>query len=242
MRYAIFSDVHSNLEALEAVMDSYKKEGIDKYLCIGDLIGYGANPRECIEKVRSIASVVCAGNHDWAAVRLFSLEYFNSDARSAILWTRHLLSQGHQGFLESLKLTFKNEDLILVHGTLNNPHEFNYLSDAYIAEETFRLMDRNVCFVGHTHQPQIFSKDQNERIYAHKEAAVTLSNANKYIVNVGSVGQPRDGDPHASYCIYDSKEREIQIKRVKYNAEAARKKIIEKGLPKFLGDRLIAGR
>lgn len=242
MRYAIFSDIHSNLEALMSVLSKLDQERVDRYLCVGDIVGYGANPRECIDLVKILPIDVVAGNHDWASVGLFSLEYFNEEAQDAISWTKTNLRKQDKEFLESLKLTFKNDSLTLVHGTLNNPQDFNYLTSPYIAEETFKLSQTPICFVGHTHQPIIYSLDKEEHILLYKQTKVILDKSQKYIVNVGSVGQPRDLDPKASYCIFDTQRNEIEIKRTSYDVNLARKKIIEEGLPEFLGDRLLSGR
>lgn len=242
MRYGIFSDIHSNLEAFDSVIRAYKSEAIDRYLCIGDVIGYATNPKECIKKVNKLAMITVAGNHDWAAVNLFSLDYFNETAKEALLWTRSNIDHKDRIFLESLKLTYKNKELTLVHGTLDNPQEFNYMTDGYIAEETFRILDTNICFVGHTHHPGAFIKDKDESIHYRQDDSYDIKPDNKYIINVGSVGQPRDGNPKAAYCIYDSEKREVRIKRIVYDFESSRKKIIELGLAKFLGDRLLLGR
>jgi len=242
MRYGIFSDIHSNLEALDAVIKAYKKEKIDKYLCIGDVVGYASNPRECISIIKALAMITVAGNHDWASVNLFSIDYFNPHAKEAILWTRRNLDDSDRNLLESLKLIYKNEDLTLVHGTLDNPGDFNYMTDSYIAQDSFRLLETNICFVGHTHVAGTFIKDKFERIDYRQDNSMAISPENKYIVNVGSIGQPRDGNPQASYCIYDSGKKEVQIKRIDYDIETTRKKIIDAGLPRFLGDRLLLGR
>ena len=242
MRYGIFSDIHSNLEALHACLAAFEKESIDKYLCIGDVVGYGANPGECINKVREISAFTCAGNHDWASVNLFPLDRFNPYAKEAVIWTKNNLLESGRVFLESLKLIFEDNEITLVHGTLDHPNEFNYLTDAYIAEETFKLMNTHVCFVGHTHNPGIFSKDSRGHIYYRKENQMYLNDIDSYIVNVGSVGQPRDGNPDAAFCIYDTQKRSLEIKRVSYDIKSARSKIIDSGLPRFLGDRLISGR
>lgn len=242
MRCGIFSDIHSNLEALEAVIRAYKKESIDKYLCVGDVVGYGANPKECIKKVNSLAAVTIAGNHDWASVKLFSLDYFNEETREAISWTMRNLDTKDCDFLGALKLVYKDETLTLVHGTLDYPRDFNYMTDGYIAEETFRLMQTNICFVGHTHLPSTYIKDNLERILYYEEPITYIRPQNKYIINVGSVGQPRDGNRKASYCIYDTDKKIVQIKRVDYNVNAARKRIIKCGLPQLFGDRILRGK
>lgn len=242
MRYGIFSDVHANLEALEAVAKSLKAEQIDRYFCIGDLVGYGANPNECVDKVRSLAALSVAGNHDWASVNLFSMKYFNPEAADAILWTRQRLNPESTNFLEALKLIFLNEDFTLAHGTLDNPQEFNYLLDGFSAWETFQLLKTKVCFIGHTHIPLVFIKDKSDEVYIEKDDIINLAEDKTYIINAGSVGQPRDGNPQASYCIFDTQDKEVRIKRVSYDFKKARKKIIDAGLPKFLGDRLLSGK
>ncbi len=241
MRYGIFADIHSNLEALEAVIKAYKKEAIDKYLCAGDIVGYAADPCACIEKIGSLSPAIVAGNHDWAAVGLFPEEYFNPMARQAISWTRSNLDDKAGDFLRSLKLVFRINDFVMVHGTPQKPEDFDYLSDGRIAEEAFGGMDANICFVAHTHVPAVYIKDAGKLPCYAAEDRVEIEAGNRYIVNVGSVGQPRDGDPRAAYCVYDTDKKSIQIKRVDYDVETARKKIISAGLPRRLGDRLLTG-
>lgn len=242
LRYGIFSDVHSNLEALDAVIKAYGREEIDKYLCVGDVVGYGANPKECIEKIRLLVMITVAGNHDWASVSLFSTDYFSPNALEAVFWTQRNLDEGGRYFLKHLMPIYKNEDLTLVHGTLDEPGDFNYMTDGYIASRTFGLLETDICFVGHTHVPGVFIKSENAHIRYQEENNINIKGGSKYIINVGSVGQPRDGDPGAAYCIYDTKKKNVQIKRISYDIQAARGKIINAGLPGFLGERLLAGR
>jgi len=241
MRYGIFADIHSNLEALEAVIRSYRDESIDKYLCLGDVVGYASNPRECVEKIKMLSMITVAGNHDWAAVDLFPADYFNPVARQAIFWTRDSLDDNGRCFLESLKLLYKNEDLTLVHGTLDRPEDFSYMTDDHIAGETFDLLENKICFVGHSHVAGVFIKDRDGRINYCLDNCIGIKNRNKYIVNVGSVGQPRDGNPEAAYCIYDTDKKEIQIKRTAYDIKTTKEKVVNAGLPRFLADRLSAG-
>jgi len=242
MRYGIFSDIHSNLEALEAVIVAYKKETIDKYLCGGDIVGYAANPNECIKKVRELALITVAGNHDWASVNLFATDYFNPLASEAVSWTTHNLNEGGRHFLEQFQLIYKNEDLTLVHSTLDDPQDFNYMTDDYVAAKTFQLLETNICFIGHTHIAEVFIRGQDERVYYQGNSEIDIKEGNKYIINVGSVGQPRDGNPQAAYCIYDTERKKVQIKRINYDIHTAREKIIAGGLPGFLGERLLVGR
>ncbi len=242
MRYAIFSDVHSNREALQAVLKALEEEQVDKYLCAGDIVGYAADPKECIDTVRPLAEAVVAGNHDWASAGMVAIDYFNPFAKEAVLWTTRTLGKQDISFLGSLQLTYRNEDLTMVHGTLDEPEEFNYLVDEHSARLTFGALEGRVCFLGHSHIAGIFVKDGRGAVRYLKEPCVAIEDNSQYIVNVGSVGQPRDGDPRAAYCVYDTAERQICIKRAGYDVERARGKIIEAGLPAILGDRLLSGR
>ncbi len=242
MRYGIFSDVHANLEALEAVLVAYKKEAIDEFIYGGDIVGYGANPKECITRVKAIAKVAVAGNHDWASVDLFPTTYFNPLAAQAVSWTRQNLDPADEQFLKSLQLIFKNADLTLVHGTLHNPEEFDYMMDGYAADQTFEILETDICFLGHSHLPGFFIQDKDKRISYQEKGTLAIEKDKQYIVNVGSVGQPRDHNPDAAYCIYDTDKKRVEIKRIKYDIETARKKIINAGLPEFLGDRLLSGK
>ena len=242
MRYGIFSDIHSNFEALSAVIRAYQKENINTYLCIGDLVGYGANPIECIEKVKDLASFIVAGNHDWASVDLFSIDFLNPLAAEAILWTKKMLSDSDRAYLASLKLVYKNDDLTLAHGTLDKPQEFSYMVDDYAASESFNWLETNILFVGHTHVPGVFIQDKDGHIIYNRNNVTEVEPEKKYIVNVGSVGQPRDANPKAAYCVYDSDKKTVEIKRVPYDIETTANKIIHSGMPHFLADRLFEGR
>lgn len=242
MRYGIFSDVHSNLEALDAVIKAYSQEEIDQYLCVGDVVGYAADPKACIDKVKALAMLTVAGNHDWASVNLFSIDYFNPAAKKAILWTKQNLDQSCKNFLETLKLTFVNQDLTLVHGTLEDPENFYYMMDSFRVALTFGLLKTNLCFVGHSHIAGVFAQKEDGSIDYLEDPHINIKDKNKYIINVGSVGQPRDGDSRAAYCIYDSDKKEAWIKRTSYDVAASAQKIIDAGLPKFLAERLSVGR
>ena len=242
MRWGIFSDIHSNLEALQAVIKAYKSEGIDEYLCLGDVVGYGANPAECIEATKDITQIIIAGNHDWAVAGLFSLEYFNDWAKQAVIWTQKKIDSAERNFLASLRLIYENEDFILVHGSLDQPGEFNYMTDSQRASQTFALMKKTICFLGHTHSADIFIQDKEGRIDYQREARLKLKEGYRYIVNVGSVGQPRDNNERASFCVYDTAKGEVLIKRVSYDIKSAQEKIVVAGLPPFLAARLSMGR
>jgi len=240
MRYAIFSDIHSNLEALENVLAAYEKEDIDKYFCVGDIVGYGANPRECIKVIQDRKINTVAGNHDWASAGKFKIEFFNPYAREAVLWTREQISKEEINYLSNLDLVYCEEDFCLVHGTLNKPEYFDYLFELSDARNTFDHMDVSLCFVGHTHYPVIFIKDRMKAAYS-KVNDIHIESGKQYIVNVGSVGQPRDGDSRGCLCVYDSDKKTVQIKRFEYDIKSAQAKILKAKLPTLLATRLGLG-
>jgi predicted phosphodiesterase len=242
MRYGIFSDVHSNLEALEAVITAYQTEAIDEYLCVGDIVGYGANPCECLQRVRGMVLLSVAGNHDWGSCDLFNTDYFNAFAKRAVFWTRERLRQEERDYLRSLKLVFEKDNFILVHSMLIHPEEFRYMQDGGSVYTSLEVLSNQVLFIGHTHKAGIFIKNKEGVVYYTKEPAVKIIAGSKYIINVGSVGQPRDGNPQAAYCIFDTAKKQIEIKRSPYDIKAAQDKIIRVGLPRFLADRLTWGR
>ncbi len=242
MRYAIVADIHGNLEAFIEVKKQFKKENIDKYICLGDIVGYGANPKECIELSKKLFDVIIAGNHDWAAAGIFALSHFNLYARKAVEWTEHIISKENKQFLKSLPLYIEMEGFEIVHGSLYHPDEFNYIFNETDAQKTFNLMKSQICFIGHSHAPIILIKDKDDKINYSTTNEMQLSGDNKYIINVGSVGQPRDGNPKASFCIFDTEKRQIQIRRISYPVAIAQEKIINTGLPHFLAIRLAGGR
>ena len=241
MRYGIISDIHGNLEALEAAIDALSREKIDRYLCVGDIVGYGADPGECIEKTKSLNPIIVLGNHDAASAGITDTEKFTDAARKAVIWTKKNLKESDIAFLKGLSLIYKNEDLVLAHGTLHEPEKFHYMLDDVTARETFNLMTRAICFVGHSHAPGIFSYKGDRLDYFYKEKT-KLSRGELLIVNAGSVGQPRDGDPRLSYSVYDTEALQVELKRITYDIPKAQKKIVDAGLPAFLAYRLGAGR
>lgn len=241
MRWGIFGDIHGNLEALEAVLTALKAEHIDKYLCLGDIVGYGADPTRCIAEIKALGPTTIAGNHDWASVELFDIGYFNPHAKQAVLWTRQNLSDQDKQFLKSLELVYQEKELTLVHGNLQNPERFEYIFDISSARESFNLLGTKICFIGHSHKPAIFIKQDKNYTYTFQNN-LKIEAAQSYIVNAGSVGQPRDGDPQATYLVYDSQSRQLQIKRISYDIQKAQDKIVKAGLPMVLAERLSYGR
>jgi diadenosine tetraphosphatase ApaH/serine/threonine PP2A family protein phosphatase len=240
MRYGIFSDVHSNLEAFQAVYDYYKKQKIDKFIFLGDIIGYGADPRQVISLLKTLNPRCIAGNHDWALLDKFSIDRFNPQAKEAILWTKTELFPEQIRYLRTFELTHETDDFICVHGSLEEPHKFNYILDTTDAEINFPLLKKKICFVGHSHRREVFclKEDRSSRLFTN---TIKIRNDEKYIINVGSVGQPRDRDPRASLCVYDSDKNIVIFKRLDYNIKGAAAKILKAGLPSVLAERLYIG-
>ena len=244
MRYGIFSDVHSNLEAFTAVINAYKNENIDKYIFAGDIVGYAANPRECIALLKGIDPIAVCGNHDWAVAGKTSIDNFNEYAKAAVLWTKEAISNDEKKYLGDMELEYKNEDLTVVHGSLDDPEDFNYIFNFYDATKTLEVLKTRVCFVGHSHAPLILYSDikqENRFPKDIKQEKIKLEQDKKYLINVGSVGQPRDFDPRACYCVFDTDKKEIELKRVKYDIKTAQEKILRAGLPEILANRLGRG-
>lgn len=233
--------MHSNLEALEGVVANLKKEGVDNFIFLGDIVGYASNPSECISITRELAYFCVAGNHDWGCAGKFSLDYFNSEAKEAIEWTVPRLNSQELNFLSDLKLVIVTDEFTLVHSTLYRPERFGYIFDSREASFSFSRLKTPLCFLGHTHVPVIFVQDRSNQIYCVRNNHIFIKEDLRYIVNVGSVGQPRDGNPCSSYCIYDTDSKLIQLKRVSYNVALAHRKIIDSGLPSVLADRLLRG-
>ncbi|MGB2705309.1 MAG: metallophosphoesterase family protein [Candidatus Omnitrophota bacterium] len=240
MRYGIIGDIHGNLEAFETALEALSHERIDKYLCVGDIVGYGTDPRECIKMTRDLGAVTVCGNHDAACIGRADINYFNNPAQAAIMWTKQTLSENDLAFLKGLDLTYRNEHLTLVHGTLAEPEEFHYMFDGVAARGTLNLMETDICFVGHSHMPGIFLLRNGGLKYFYKEKT-KMSRDEKLIVNTGSIGQPRDGDPRLCYCVYDTDTGFVELKRIQYDIEKAQKKTLKAGLPAFLAYRLGVG-
>lgn len=241
MRYAIVSDIHGNLEALEAVIKALSTESIDKYICVGDIVGYGADPVDCVQRMKELNATIVCGNHDWACAGKIDVNWFNHYAREAVLWTRTALGFDDLNFLRSLMLVEEVNHFTVVHGTLHRPEKFEYMLDITEAFQSQRLCKTQVCVVGHTHIPSIV-EFRGSDINVIDSNIAKVNAGCKYVINAGSVGQPRDGDSRACYCGYDTDTSEFHIKRVDYDIETARSKIIKANLPRIFADRLAVGR
>ena len=240
MKYGILGDIHANLEALEAVVGEMDRQGVQKYVSVGDLVGYGANPRECIKLVRDLGSVVTAGNHDFAAVDKLNIDFFNTYARESALWTRRTISDDDKSYIRSLKLVEPVDNFTVVHSTLYSPELFEYIQTSYDAHLAFEQQQTPLAFMGHSHVPVNFFKRKN--VSFNMETEVSVDESMKIMINVGSVGQPRDENPDPVCCVYDTDTQKVRMTRVRYDVEQASRKIIQAGLPEILAERLKYGR
>ena len=242
MRYGVFGDIHANLHAFSAVLDAYESERIDTYLCTGDLVGYGAFPKECIDLTRERCAHVVAGNHDFAVCGRLTLEFFNTYAKAAVLWTREALSKEDMDYLRDLPLMADVDPTVtLAHATIYDAYTFDYIQTQYDAHLSLKELGTQCGFVGHSHIPITFAL-KNQAVSWTMEPTIDLDTCEKVLVNVGSVGQPRDENPMAAYAILDTQEREICIKRVEYDIDAAVAAIAKHNLPDILGERLRLGK
>lgn len=244
MRYAIVADIHANLAAFTAVLEDIgRRGGVEELWCLGDVIGYGPDPHQCIELLRQRHHICVAGNHEWAAIGKIDTAYFNPAAAAAGHWTAQQLSPEDALFLESLPLTLEKGDFTLAHGSPREPVR-EYLRSTATALENFAHFQSPFCLVGHSHVPLVFEYDKTGTCSLSEfpdNAVLTLAE-NRLIINPGGIGQPRDGDPRASYAIYDGETRSVTHYRVPYDIEATQSRMMEHGLPPSLVTRLSYGR
>jgi len=240
MKYAIISDIHSNFEALTACFEVIDQEKVDAVACLGDIIGYGASPNECVEMVRDRAQFVVVGNHDCAVVGQTDTEYFNHDARSAVFWTRQELSPENQDYLKALPDTLEIGRSLLVHASPSNPREWRYIFYIREAQREFAAFSQQICFIGHSHWPTFFVERDGEYTQV-APPEIVVKPEERAMVNVGSVGQPRDGDPRAAFAFFDDATGRVEIRRVFYDVERVRGRILDTDLPRSAADRLVWG-
>ena len=240
MRYAVFGDVHANLEALQAVLEECDKLEAEKYLCIGDIVGYNADPAKCMDKIKTLPLAgVVKGNHDEQASEDTELAGFNAQAAMAIEWTRNNLSADQRDWLRRLRLTMQIGKITIVHASLDSPKRWGYIFDKLSAGASFSYQFSQICFCGHSHVPLAFEKFGT--IQGGKYTEIKIQPGHKYLINVGSVGQPRDGDWRAAFVIYDSDKGLVTLHRIPYDIKKAQEKIIKAGLPERLALRLEKG-
>jgi diadenosine tetraphosphatase ApaH/serine/threonine PP2A family protein phosphatase len=239
-RIAIFSDVYGNLEALQTVLEKISEVKVDRIICLGDVIGYGADPNACLKQVCEVSDTVIAGNHDWAAVGLEDPGFFNPVALAAIQWTVQMLKEDHADLLRSCALAKDANTCRYTHTSPADPGCWEYyLHDPEDGWTALIQTDFQMCFVGHSHRAFVCSASQKTTLM--REGEVQLSDTDRYLVNVGSVGQPRDGDARASFAVWDREDRSLRLHRVSYDVETARAKILAAGLPAFLAERIGIG-
>ncbi|NOY75347.1 MAG: metallophosphoesterase family protein [Kiritimatiellaeota bacterium] len=264
MKYAVISDIHANLEALTVVLDKCKEANVEKYICLGDIVGYNANPSECMELVRNLDLVACVkGNHDeYASCDDEEMLGFNPHAKQAVLWTKAHLTEEQRSWLSKLpmKKTVRGSNISIVHATLDSPDAWGYIFDTHHATDNFSYQFTQLCFCGHSHVPIAFFKkpltmgreNPVQEIDSWRTPAgppeelpdhmnIEMEKGWKYLINVGSVGQARNKDPVASFVIYDSDLGIVTRHRLQYDIESTQKKIIEAGLPERLALRLQRG-
>jgi diadenosine tetraphosphatase ApaH/serine/threonine PP2A family protein phosphatase len=239
-KIAILGDIHSNLDALEVVLADAVDQGAEEYFCTGDVVGYNACPHECLEIIRSLGCPVVKGNHDHYVASERNLEDFNPHAAAVVEWTRGQLTDEELQYLRDLPFSVTKAGMTLVHSTMDNPENFGYVFDNYQAETNFIYQKTPICFHGHTHCPMIYEK-QLSGIYRIEPQDFDLKPGRKYFINVGSVGQPRDGDPRATYVIYDTAARRVTFRRLEYDIAAAQARVRAAGLPERLAERLAYG-
>lgn len=240
MRTAIFGDIHANLEALEAVLEDAADQGVTDYVCLGDVVGYNADPSACLNIIREMGCPTVKGNHDKDASEDHSLDSMNPVAATALNWTREQLDEDQRSWLRRLRMVRQVADYTIVHSTLDQPVHWNYVTNRFDAMSNFSYQFTQLCFHGHTHVPRVYIK--SDKVREVPAESVEIEAKSKYFINVGSVGQPRDGDPRACYAIYDQDSKLVVFRRVNYNLPKTQRKIIEAGLPEMLAERLEEGR
>jgi predicted phosphodiesterase len=240
MRFAIFGDIHANLHALHAVLSDAREQLCTHYVCMGDVVGYNAFPKQCIEIIRNLECPVVKGNHDEQASMMGDQEGFNPLAEEAMNWTRDQLSPADKEWLRSLRLQRQVRDFTIVHATLDTPHKWGYVFNQLDAAASFSYQHTSVCFIGHTHTPKAYVRDGSVRTIPLD--TLVLQQGKRYLINVGSVGQPRDSDWRSAYCVYDTNTNEVTLRRVEYDLAGAQQAILDSGLPRKLAERLAVGK
>jgi putative phosphoesterase len=243
LRIGIFSDVHANLEALQSVLKFFLREKVNQHLIIGDLVGYGASPNECIKLIKQLKCSCVAGNHDCAVLDKTDTRHFNDAAKKVIEWTKNQLTDESIEFLSNLQLIVSVNQKVLVHSTPQNPEEWKYIFALKQGQNEFKFFREQICIIGHSHIPFVIEKDEVKNEYRTiNEPKFKIKEKSRYIINVGSVGQPRDGNVNACIMILDTLTNYIEYNRIEYNIILAQKKILRAGLPGILAERLAEGK
>lgn len=239
-KFAILGDIHSNWEALSVVLQDAAAQGVTHYLCVGDIVGYNANPSECLEKLRELKCLTVRGNHDHYCSNNDRLVDFQPLAADVVNWTRKQLTPDQSAFLRELPYVAKTDGFTLVHSTLDMPDRWGYVFDSLDAEANFNYQSTALCFYGHTHLPVAFEREH--RVVRSSYTKLKIARGKRYFINVGSVGQPRDGDPRAGYVVYNMATHEVELRRLPYDLKVTQDKVRRAGLPDRLASRLEHGR
>jgi diadenosine tetraphosphatase ApaH/serine/threonine PP2A family protein phosphatase len=243
MRYLLISDVHGNLEALQATLEFSEKLEPYQLMCLGDIVGYGADPANCIDTIGNRANLILAGNHDLAAADMIPFDDFNPIARQAIEWTRSVLSPEDKELLSNLPLQYIDGDYCFTHASPIDPMKFSYIRTLEDVAQVFGHIGQKFCFVGHTHLPVIVRMNETTgKMEIVREDKICIEDKYRYFVNVGSIGQPRDNNPDACLLLLDEEEETIEFLRAPYDISASQEKILTEGLPSFLAERLLLAR
>jgi len=240
MKYAIIADIHANLDALQVVLEDIRTQSATHIVCLGDVVGYNAQPKECLNIIRQMNIPCVKGNHDEYCSTDNHLDGFNPHAAEAVHWTRNQLSEDDKRWLRELKYSRMAANFTMVHATLDAPERWGYVFDKLAAAASFPYQNTQMCFFGHTHVPVAFMRDTVVRGGTYSKFKVDP--AKKYFINVGAVGQPRDNNPKSAYVLYDMDAQTIELRRLDYDIAAAQKKILAAGLPERLAERLAFGR
>lgn len=238
MRLAVLSDIHANLEALEAVRRAGEERGVERWVCLGDIVGYGADPQACLEQVRQWMAFCVMGNHDQAVAGLVDLEYFNHYARRAAEWTAAQLRSEQRQYLAGLPLSVAEGNALYVHAHPADPGGWGYVLSAPEARAALEATPARLCFIGHSHQPLACAAGSGLLAV---EDFIALRPGERYLVNVGSVGQPRDGNWQACFLVWDQEDDTLEFVRSDYDLQRAQAKILAAGLPPLLAQRLAQG-
>jgi len=241
MKIALISDIHGNLEALENVLRDIEKRGAEKIHFLGDAVGYGCNPNECVKLIANHCEIKLLGNHDYAAMGLEAVENFNQLAQTSIQWTQDVLTKKSITTLADFEMEADFHDFHMVHGSPGEPDQWRYILTTQQAAKEFDAFSQSTCFVGHSHLPAIFIRDGNNEVAQFSKSSWERINGNKYIINIGSVGQPRDGDPRACYLLFDIESNKMQYQRVEYDIKKVQGKMQKAKIRDFLIERLSVG-
>ncbi len=243
MKYAIISDIHANLQALNTVLEKIKELSVDKIICLGDVVGYNANPNECVEIIRDLEIPTICGNHDAVACGLEEPWGFNPVALQAAMWTRETLSKDNLEWIKNLSDTQQFGNFLIVHGAPTDRDTYLFTWED-ILPHVVHLEERQctLCFFGHTHFPGIFSPDGSYSLDEESRFSLGQTNSKIFFINPGSVGQPRDSDPRAAFGVFDTETNMYELVRIMYDVTKAADEITAAGLPGFLAERLFLGR